>query len=187
MSEILAPNLHDFWKHNPKIKLRLSVATANINLARSEADIAIRLARPTQENLMIKRLPVIKQGLFASAQYLNGRDPNSLDLNKESFLGMDRSFGDIPEYLWIIQQNLASQQKLESSSIRTLCNAAREGCGIALLPKFIAQLEKLVEIPQPSLPQRSPYLVFHRDFRNVKRIRLVRDWIAASFKKALEK
>lgn len=186
ISEILAPNLADFWRNNPAIKLRLSVDTANISLSRREADIAIRLARPTQDNVVIKRLPTIRQGLFASTDYLKGKNIKNMDLNDETFLGMDRSFGDIPESMWMVKQGLAHRQVLESSSVRTLCNAARENCGIAFIPAFIARLENLVEIPGFVMPKRSPYLVFHQDFRKVKRVKSVRDWVVACFEKVLK-
>lgn len=186
ISDILAEQLPDFWKNNPDIRLRLSVATENISVARREADITVRLARPTQENIVIKKLPVIEQGFYASKKYLKGRDPDRLNLLQEKFLGMDKSFGEIPESLWIAQQGLASRQILESSSVRTLCTAAVSHCGIAMLPNFVARKAGLIRITAPHVPSRSPYLLFHRDFRNVKRIRKVREWIVEAFNKILE-
>jgi DNA-binding transcriptional LysR family regulator len=185
ISEILAPRLAEFWCDNPSIKLRLSVATANISLSKREVDIAIRLARPAQDNLVIKRLPVIRQGLFASKRYLAGRDPETLVFDNETFLGMDRSFGEIPECAWFAKHGHSQCQMLESSSVRALCSAAKNHCGIALIPEFIARLEGLEEIRAQNIPQRSPYLVFHRDSRKIKRNRLVRDWIVAAFEDGL--
>lgn len=126
------------------------------------------------------------QGLYASADYLYGRDPKKLDFSDEKFLGMDDSFGDIPEAVWLSEQGLGQQQLMRSSSVRALCNAAQAGCGIALIPGFMARNAGLVEIPASNLPIRSPFLVFHRDFKQVKRIKVVREWIMSSFKKSLE-
>ena len=95
---------------------------------------------------------------------------------------MDRSFGEIQESTWFMKQGLGRVQVLESSSVRTLCNAAKAGCGIALIPQFIGRREQLEEIPQPQLPSRAPYIVYHRDLRNVKRMRIVRKWIEESFR-----
>ncbi len=186
VAEILAPNLPQFWRENPNIKLRLSVDTANVSLFRRQADLSIRLARPTQDNVVIKRLPDIKQGLYASAGYLQGRDPSALQFSQETFLGMDKSFGDIPETMWFVRQGLSQQQQLQSSSVRTLCQAALHHCGIALLPDFIARRAGLIEVAAEQLPVRSPYLLFHRDYRHIKRIQKVRHWIVSCFESVLQ-
>jgi len=187
ISDILAPKLAAFLSINSDLRLTLSVSTSNVSLPKREADIAIRLNRPQDDNLMAKRLPPLKLGLYASKVYLNGRDPSALAFENENFLGMDNSFGDIPEATWFSKHGLAHRLILKSSSVRTLCAATIEGCGISLVPRFIADRQGLIEIPGPATPQRTPYVVFHRDFRKVKRIVLTKNWIVECFEKTLGK
>ena len=52
---ILFPRLHDFHKNYPAIKLNLHSSNANLSLAFGEADVAIRLARPTSGRLHAKK------------------------------------------------------------------------------------------------------------------------------------
>ena len=99
---------------------------------------------------------------------------------------MDRSFGEITAVHWFAEQGLTQQQQVTSSSVRALSYAAMAGCGIAMLPSFIANKAGLIPVPARDVPFRTPYLVFHKDFRKVKRVRLVRDWIAATFTQALQ-
>jgi DNA-binding transcriptional LysR family regulator len=185
ISDILAPKLAEFLGTNADLRLTLSVSTANVSLSKREADIAIRLGRPQHDNLMTKRLPSLKLGLYASKAYLKGKDPCALNFESENFLGMDNSFGDIPEAAWFSKHGLAHRLVLKSSSVRTLCAATIGGCGISLVPRFIAERQGLIEIPSPPAPIRTPYLVFHRDFRKVKRIVLARNWIVACFEQTL--
>jgi len=187
ISDILAPKLAVFLSCNTDLRLHLSVSTANVSLPKREADIAIRLSRPQHDNLMTKRLPSLKLGLYASKAYLNGKDPRALSFENENFLGMDDSFGDIPESTWFSKYGLAHRLVLKSSSVRTLCAATLGGCGISLVPKFIAERQGLIEIPGPPTPIRTPYLVFHRDFRKVKRIVLAKNWIVECFEETLGK
>jgi DNA-binding transcriptional LysR family regulator len=187
ISEILGPRLCNLLTSNADLRLTLSVSTANVSLSKREADIAIRLNRPEHANLMAKRLPSLKQGLYASDAYLNGRDPSMLNFQNENFLGMDNSFGEIPEAAWFSKHGLAHRVILKSSSVRTLCAATIGGCGISMVPKFIAEHLDLIEIPSPPLPMRTPYMVFHRDLRKVKRIVLARNWIVECFEQALGK
>jgi DNA-binding transcriptional LysR family regulator len=187
ISEILAPRLASFLTSNADLRLTLSVSTANVNLSKREADIAIRLNRPEHDNLMTKRLPSLRQGLYASKAYLNGRDARSLNFQNENFLGMDNSFGEIPEAAWFSKHGLAHRVVLKSSSVRTLCTATLGGCGISMVPTFIAERLGLIEIPSPPVPMRTPYMVFHRDLRKVKRIVLARNWIVKCFEQTLGK
>jgi DNA-binding transcriptional LysR family regulator len=185
ISGILAPNLKSFIVANPKIRLTLSVATDNVSLSYKKADIVVRLTRPTPDNVMMKRLPEIRQSLYASKKYLEGKNRAKINLANESLLGMDQSFGDIPETQWFIDQGLSNQLVLKSSSIRALFESAKSGCGIALLPDYIAETAGLIRIDSAPIQKRIPYLAFHRDFRKVKRIKLTRNWIVKTFNEVL--
>lgn len=61
---ILFRRLHDFHTNYPEIKLNLHSSNANLSLAFGEADVAIRLARPTSGRLHAKKLSDLKYSFF---------------------------------------------------------------------------------------------------------------------------
>ena len=185
IADVLAPRLASLRAQDPSISIDLEVSNDIANLNAGRTDMAIRMVRPLEETLMARRLPVIRLGLFASPDYLKGKDLDCLVLQDEHLLWLDRQYGDIAENLWLTAQGLDATIRFCSSSVRSLLNAAVAGVGIAPLPTYAALQAGLIEIPQRILPDRQPWLVFHRDTKTNARLQLVRDWIVTSFKQAL--
>jgi DNA-binding transcriptional LysR family regulator len=187
VSDVLAPALPRLWRRDPRARVDLVVAANVVSLAQREADVAIRMAQPVGESLVARRLPAVRLALYASRTYLAGRSPASLDLARERFLLYDDTYGRIPEVTWLHGAQLSHAARVRTGSTRALLRAAAAGAGIALLPTaFAARDDALVEIPAPHpIPPRTPWLVFHRDLRAARPVRVVRDWAFASFVEAL--
>ncbi len=177
VSAVLAPHLLLLWDRHPGLAVDLIMSTELADLNKREADIAVRLARPKSDGLITRKLPEIAAGLYGSTGYLNGRDPDRLDLRQEKLAGLDNQFGDIPESVWINQHELEQSLSVQSSSIYALLEIAKSGAAIAMVPDFLAQRHGLVRISAPPIPVRKPWIVFHRDNRRNPEIKAVRDWI----------
>ena len=186
-ADILAPALPVLRERHPTVRVEIEIATANVSLTERHADLAIRLARPSADNLVVRRLSPVAMGLYAAPSYLAGRPPESLDLTAEAILGWSRNYRDLPENQWFAERGVIASMVMRSASAHTLVNAAVAGCGIAMLPDYLALPAGLVSIPARAIPPRRPYLVFHRDMRRVERIVAVRQWVVDAFEGLLGK
>jgi DNA-binding transcriptional LysR family regulator len=186
VSDILAPALPKLLAAAPDIRVDLSSSTDVVSLAGREADVAVRLARPVGDSLVVRRLPPFDLGLFAAKSYLAGRRPADLDLRRERLLGFDASYGRIAEVAWMEKSGLADAVVVRSSSTRALINATRAGAGIGLLPQFLVRSDPtLLEIPGPTpMPSRPAWLVTHRDLRHARPLQIVREWISGAVRAA---
>lgn len=186
ISEVLATRVTPLLEANPDLEVEFDVSNALSNLNSGEADMAVRLADPKSPTLIAQRLPPIRLALYCSRGYLNRRPPESLSLRAERLLWLDVRYGPIPENAWISDQGLEATVRLRSSSVRALLRAVEADAGIAPLPAFIAVARGLVEVPSPALPKRQPWLVFHRDTRDHKRMKAVRAWVVDCCRDALK-
>ena len=185
VADILAPRLARLRAQDPSISIDLEVSNDVANLNAGRTDVAIRMVRPMEETLLARRLPMIRLGLFASPDYLKGRDLDRLVLSEEHLVWLDRQYGEIAENIWLKAQGLEACIRFSSSSVRALLNAAVEGVGIAPLPAFAARKAGLIEVPHRAMPERQPWLVFHRDTKTSPRLQLVREWIVTCFKEEI--
>ena len=64
-AEVLPPILTDFREDHPRIAVELVLSNRSEDLLRGEADIAVRMVRPTQEALLAWRIGQVRLGLFA--------------------------------------------------------------------------------------------------------------------------
>jgi DNA-binding transcriptional LysR family regulator len=76
----------------PEIEIELVASDRTENLLQREADIAIRMYRPTQADIITRKLGDLRMGMFAAESYLARRGtPRVLeDFRAHDFVGYDR-------------------------------------------------------------------------------------------------
>lgn len=183
ISDVLAPALNRLWESGADFPVHLQSQADVVSLAGRDADLAIRMVRPEGASLYARRLADIRLGFFAAPDYLAGRSPAEIDLQSEKLLIYDESYGRLPELDWIARQGLSDAVVMRTGSTRGLLTAAQSGAGIALLPSaFAARSGALISIPLPAgLPTRQPWLIVHRDLRQLPAVRIVQKWIVSAF------
>jgi len=182
VSEMLAPMLPDLWRTAPDLAVTLRAQGEVVSLAAREADLAIRMSRPTEPSLIAQKVGEVPLGCFASPAWLDGCDPAAIALGDARLLVYDDSYGRIAELDWVAAQGLTGQVILRCGSTRALINACAAGSGIALLPVRAAERAGLIAVQAPfALPPRPVWLLTHRDIRRLPAIRATHRWIERVF------
>ncbi len=165
-------------------RLRVDVIAANDirDILKREADIAIRHVRPTDPDLIARRISDASAHLYASKSYVaaHGMPQAIADLSDHDFISMgnDDAFVAAMEErgLPVGHDNL----RAGSTSGITIWEMLRRGFGIFPMSDHIAaQFDDVVRLLDGVTDLRFPvWLVTHRDLHNSKRIRLVFDLLA---------
>lgn len=167
---------------NNDIEVELVVTNQLTNLLRRDADVAIRFTRPTQNDLIARKITELPMGLFAHADYIkqHGSPSHFSALVDHQFIGFDRDpiLIDAAKNLGV---NLSVHDFcFRSDSILAQIEALRAGVGIAVTHVGIADKSKdLVRVlPDLVLPSIELWVTCHSDVRYNKRIRLIMDFLA---------
>src|SRR5690606_6073718 len=149
-TRFIAPHLGRFAAQNPEITLELECTNRSVSLARREADVALRLARPREVDVITKRLASVPLALYAAPSYLESRgtpaDAEHSLLNHSLILFADSPMFAI-ENEWLVARAKDAHIALRSDSVSAIYAAAAAGVGIALLPRAVADSDpKLVHI-----------------------------------------
>jgi DNA-binding transcriptional LysR family regulator len=183
-SQLLAPQLPALRERYPELRLELSASARAVNLSRQEADVAVRLFRPVEPTLAVRRLGILAFALYASPEYVrqHGR-PRPDSLREHVLLGDDESVAGTPEKQWLEEMGRGARFALRSNSRYALLAAARAGAGVALLPCYLADGEQgLVRLCEPdAVPPREAWLVVHQDLQRVPRVRAVIGFVGEVF------
>ncbi len=178
-TRFIAPHLRRFRERYPEIQLELQCTNLDVNLARREADIALRLARPTQEDLIIKRLSFIHLGLYASLDYVDrfGLPRESLAGHQMILFANTHPFRRENE--WIEARMDGARVALRSDSVSATYSATVAGAGIGLLPCLVADNDRhLMRVPVEGAPEpRQIWQAVHKDLRDSARIRAVLEFL----------
>lgn len=174
-SQCIAPQLAALRQRWPDLQIEIAVEHRSLSLARREADMAIRWARPQSGELYASRLGSVPYRLYR----------NPLAADSAAVAAFDESLADLPETKWLTKQK-ALNPVIRSNSMLPLLAAARAGaCGI-LLPEFIGrQFTDLAADPGRPPVTRELWLVLHRDLRKTPRVRIVADFLGAAIRALL--
>ncbi|CAO3351525.1 LysR family transcriptional regulator [Azospirillum palustre] len=171
----LIPRLGPLRAANPALDLEIIVDNRTLSLARREADLAVRLARPQRGDLVGRRLATLGYGLYAA--------PDAPD----TLIAYDESMAELPEALWLDRHGGGRRVAFRSNSVQGQLAAAVAGFGTAFLPRMLADgVPGLVRQPLPGPPPGTPltrevWLLVHRDRRDVPRVRTVIEHLVAVF------
>ena len=166
----------------PHIAIELVPSDATTNLLYREADIAVRMYRPTQLDLVTQHLGDLELSVFAAHSYLLRRgEPTSMDqLGDHDFVGYDRNSD-------IVDGFRAAGVLIGREFFRTRCDdnvvyweLVRAGCGIGFAQALVGRADPLVrELPFGQLvPKLEMWLTAHEAMRQTPRIRRVWDLLA---------
>jgi DNA-binding transcriptional LysR family regulator len=175
---LIAPRLVELRGKHPDLHIQLSGDTRNVSLVRREADIALRLSRPVDAELVVRRLGTVTFSLCASHSYMTANHPDAW-----AYIAYDASMDGSPQQNWLHSQAGSNPVVLRSNDLAIQAAAAGAGVGVALLPDFMsAQDNRLVRVPHAgAAPQREVWLAVHSDLRHAPRIQAVMAFLARCF------
>ena len=177
-AEVLPPILADFHDRHPGIAVELVLSTTTEDLLRREADIAVRMVRPTQGALLAKRIGSVALGLFAHRRYLEKHGiPNTLESAGQTAIGFDR---DMQAMRAFESAKLPLRREFfafRSDSDLAQLAAIRAGYGIGGVQYGIARRDPdLVPVLTAEFSfDLEVWVVMHEDLKASRRMRLMFD------------
>ncbi len=147
------------------IQVRLISGERVYNLAQREADVAIRFAAPTQDELVVRELGPMGFALYASPSYVDrfGAPSGADDFSDHRFAMGDETLADSAPFKWLAERVAPAQVVAVANTVSTLVAAARGGIGIAPLPCLVADPDRSLVRVHPPLDGVSvrPRLMYH--------------------------
>ena len=170
----LFPDVKSFNKQFPGIKLEVELSYQAANLARREADLAIRFTQAPPEDLIGRKLGSLAMVPYATQAYLKKHDP--LDTNSGALV---IAYGN-PD-TWSPPAQLAHLDVLGFyDDIALQINLTKQGAGVGILPSCICDAEpSLVRVTEPVV-RYDLWVLYHTDLRYTSRVRAVRDFVLNS-------
>lgn len=186
---MLPPILAALRQAEPSIQLEIVASDTNQNLLRRDADIAIRMADPTQNALIARRLGDTPIGLFATRAYFDrrGRIASKDDLRQHDLIGLDRSDflirGFAAHGIGLTRDEFALRTDDGMLTWNLLLAGAGVGIAQVVLAKRHPELEQVEGgIELGALPV---WLVMSEEVRTNARIRRVADFLSSALTQIL--
>lgn len=182
----LSQRVSEFLDLYPDVRIELVLTNEELDLAMREADIAIRMRRPAQPDLIQRRLFTVHYHAFASPDYVKrfGEPKTISDLDEHrlvSFGGNEPSYLLATHYLASIGREGEERRPVHFTvnNITALHKAMEAGVGVGILPDYAVDgNESLVQVLRESeMPTMESYLVYAEEMRSVARVQAFRDFL----------
>jgi DNA-binding transcriptional LysR family regulator len=150
---------------HPRVRFELALEDRPVDLARREADVAVRTMNHREATLVYRRIAALEYGVFAAAHHLAQRGaPRGLaDLAGRTWVGFAPPLDRLPANRWL-RARVGAPATLVASTFAGVLAATRAGLGLAVLP-VAASAGLAPVLPQADVPALPVWLVVHRDAR----------------------
>lgn len=184
---VLLPILAELAQAEPDIEIELVGTNQLGNLLARDADIAVRMVRPVQNDLVMRHVADLPLAVCATRSYLDqyGRPQLPQDLIRHRLIGWDRSDELIKGFahFGVAIDRHAFHFRCDNQIV--LWEAVKAGLGIGFAQQALvvrdAQMEQVLhDMPLPSLPM---WLTIHEDLRTSARVRRVLDFLHPALKR----
>lgn len=185
----LAAHLPEFLDRHPDISISMVISDGDVDLSMREADVAIRVHRPTQPDLIQRRLMTVHTHIYGAPSYLERHGvPKSMeDLDRHRLI----AYGDEPgvpvaSLNWVLSAGREEDETLplrkaalKVNNVFGMLRAAESGLGLASLPDYLGSTSNslqrvLAEFEGPSF---TAYFVYPEELKTSKRVSVFRDFL----------
>lgn len=189
---LVAPALPELLARHPRLRVELDARVGYVDLARREADLALRAIRPERGDLVSVRLAHVASVPFV-ARALAERLGRVRDVGAIPWITYGHDLEHIPDARWVASVAPEERIVLRTSSYTSQVFAAEAGLGAILgaEPVFAARpalvrlaTTKAAAARLPPYPEGSLHLVAHRASRSVPRVAAVWQFLVERFEAA---
>jgi DNA-binding transcriptional LysR family regulator len=184
--QLVAPAIAALRRTHPELQVDLTVGVRSLDIARRDADLAVRFARPSTSELVCRRLGDVGFSLYASQSYLAR---SGIPKRGQGLAGYDLiTYTGAPAAM----SPFFMGESLDGARIAIRCNnaliqlkAAADEIGIAELVCFLGDgCPDLIRVwPHEAPAYRTVWLITHQDMRRSARIRAVSAAIGEAFRR----
>jgi DNA-binding transcriptional LysR family regulator len=165
-----------FGRLHPSIRVRIHATNTSVDLAKREADIALRVTPAPPESLVGRKLANVAFAVY-------GTRGSSRDDSR--WVVFDATLAATPQGKWEAENVEADRVALRTNSRIVFVEAVTAGAGIGVLPCGVAsQLPNLVQlgdtIPALGLPL---WILTHEDLKDTPRVRALMDFLVSVFER----
>jgi DNA-binding transcriptional LysR family regulator len=179
---LLVPLFKELLNRHPALRIEVEEGVVSVDLSRREADLAVRVARPTRGDLVVTRL-LVARWVLAAAPALATSVGKLRAWSDVPWISWTERYDHAPQPAWLARHARDVEPVVRTDSMAIQIASTAAGLGVMLLPEQSAAHHGLTPVKLgPALkaaaedwPTSELFLVTHRALREVPRVRAVWD------------
>ncbi|OAS26064.1 LysR family transcriptional regulator [Methylobacterium platani] len=174
LTGLLTPILAEFCARCPEVRLDVVVSEQALNLAKGDADVALRATNDPPDTLVGRRLATIAWALYGRAD----RDDDA----RQRWVSPAPRLGAAAAARYVQERTEPERVVLRLDTVQGLADAVEAGIGIGPLPCVIGDRRPGLMRLSGSEPELDAglWLLTHPDLRRAARVRAFLDFVGAA-------
>jgi DNA-binding transcriptional LysR family regulator len=187
---LVAPSLREFHRLHPGVLVELIVSDERLDIARGEADVALRAGfRPDGAGIVARRMPDAEWTVYCSRGYAaeRGAPDRREAISGHDIVGMDGLMARLQGWQWLAASAPDTTIRFRSNSLTNLVVNLKAGLGLGALPTLVGDAEPdLMRCFDPPRELRSEmWLIVREEVRVHPHIRAFVDFLACRIRETL--
>lgn len=181
IASILPAQLHAFRREHPGILLDITASNTLLDLARRDADVAIRPVIQPPETLIGRRICSVAFAVYAAPSHVTAGDL-SVPLDSHAWLAPNATLAQTSVARWMSDAVPEGRRVLRADSLLALRELCAAGEGLAALPCYLGDTDpRLVRVRAPVKEMTTAlWVLTHPDLVRTQRFRLFLDFIGTA-------
>lgn len=189
-NRLVTPCLLAFRERHPGISVEVVASDARLDVARGEADVALRAGfAPEGAGIVARRLPDTDWTVYCSRAYASerGAPANRAQIPGHDIVGMEGRMAVLPGWRWLQASAPDTPVRCRSNSLVNLVWNLKAGLGLGALPVLIgdAEPELMRCFPPPPELRAELWLIVREELKGQPHVRAFTDFLAAHVKTTL--
>jgi DNA-binding transcriptional LysR family regulator len=187
---LVTPCLRAFHEVHPGVSVELIAADEKLDIARGDADLALRAGFPPEgAGIVARRLPGTLWTLYCSRAYAAERGmPGSIEeIGGHPVVGFEGRMVDLPGWRWLRTAAPEAAVRVRSNSMISMIFNLKAGLGVGPLPCIIGDGEaELVRcFPPPPEIQSDLWLIVRETLKMAPHVRAFADFLVDYIKRTM--
>lgn len=179
---IVTPALPGFAAAQPEVQVQTVIDDRRLDLARGEADLALRVGSPPEDGeLIARKLADAAWGIYCSEAYAqrHGWPSGADELRDHALLGFEGALDEAPAGRWIRRHGADAVPAGQSNNLVNHLNAIKAGIGVGALPRIEGDrhADLKVCVPEMDGATQAIWLVMRPDAREDRAVRALADLV----------
>ena len=181
---LIIPGMRRFQALYPSVVVELLIADERLDIARSEADVALRAgSRPEGAGIVARRLPDVDWTVYCSRAYAaeRGVPENRATIGQHEIVGLEGHMGRLRAWLWLKESAPDAVVRFRSNSLVNLVSNLKAGLGLGVLPTLTGDREpELMRcFPPPPELRDELWLIVREEIKGQPHVRALTSFLAS--------
>jgi DNA-binding transcriptional LysR family regulator len=179
---MLLPLLQQFRRDWPNIQVQILTSYRRLDLARGEADMAIRVGDlPETDSLLARPLPMIGWTVYAARRSAGQSTlpASPAALSDYPLVGGEGNVAALPAFLWLERAAPDADIVLRCNSLSGVRSAVRAGIGLSALPCLLGEPDLIACFPPIEELTVPLWLVTRRELRRQPHVQALFEALAS--------